>query len=107
MQTLRSLPALARGCLATLAALALICWLGPFFIAYAPHSPDWTALGVAPGTRGHWFGTDAIGRDVLARTLAGGRLSLTIGLLASVVALLIGLGYGAIAGLAGGRVERA
>jgi oligopeptide transport system permease protein len=107
MQTLRSLPPLARTCLALLAALALICWLGPLFSAYTPHSPDWNSLSVAPGVNGHWFGTDAIGRDVFARTLAGGRLSLTIGLLASVVALLIGLAYGAIAGLAGGRVERA
>lgn len=107
MQTLRSLPLLARGCLAMLAALALICWLGPLFSAYSPHSPDWNSLSVAPGSNGHWFGTDAIGRDIFARTLAGGRLSLTIGLLASVVALVIGLGYGAVAGLAGGRVERA
>ena len=43
---------------------------------------------------------------MFARTLAGGRLSLTIGLLSSVIALLIGVSYGAIAGLAGGRVER-
>jgi oligopeptide transport system permease protein len=107
MQTLRSLPPLARTCLALLAALALICWLGPLFSAYTPHSPDWNSLSVAPGVNGHWFGTDAIGRDIFARTLAGGRLSLTIGLLASVVALVIGLAYGAIAGLAGGRVERA
>ena len=107
MQALRSLPPLARTCLALLAALATICWLGPLFSAYTPHSPDWNSLSVAPGVNGHWFGTDAIGRDVFARTLAGGRLSLTIGLLASVVALAIGLTYGAIAGLAGGRVERA
>ncbi len=107
MQALRSLPPLARTCLALLAALATICWLGPLFSAYTPHSPDWSSLSVAPGVNGHWFGTDAIGRDVFARTLAGGRLSLTIGLLASVVALVIGLAYGAIAGLAGGRVERA
>lgn len=107
MQTLRSLPPLARNCLATLGVLALVCWLGPLFSTFDPHSPDWDSLSVAPGVNGHWFGTDAIGRDVFARTLAGGRLSLTIGLLASVVALVIGLGYGAIAGLAGGRVERA
>ena len=106
MQTLRSLPPLARSCLVTLAMLAAICWLGPLFTAFDPHSPDWDSLSVAPGVNGHWFGTDAIGRDVFARTLAGGRLSLTIGLLASVVALVIGVGYGAIAGLAGGRVER-
>jgi oligopeptide transport system permease protein len=107
MQTLRPLPPLARACLITLAMLAALCWLGPLLGAYSPHSPDWNSLSVAPGANGHWFGTDAIGRDIFARTLAGGRLSLTIGLLASVVALILGLGYGAIAGLAGGGVERA
>jgi oligopeptide transport system permease protein len=103
----RPLPPLARNCLTVLALLALVCWLGPWLAAFDPHAPDWSALSVAPGVAGHAFGTDAIGRDVFARTLAGGRLSLTVGLLASVVALVIGVGYGAIAGLAGGRVERA
>jgi oligopeptide transport system permease protein len=98
---------MARACLLFLGALALLCWLGPLFVGFDPHRPDWEALSVAPGTAGHWFGTDAIGRDVLARTLAGGRLSLTIGLLASLVALGLGLGFGASAGLAGGWVERA
>lgn len=104
---LSSLPPLARTCLIALAVLALACWLGPLASRFGPHSPDWGAMSVAPGVGGHWFGTDAIGRDVFARTLAGGRLSLTIGLLSSVVALGVGLGYGAIAGLAGGRIERA
>lgn len=103
----RSLPRSARVCLLVLVALVAVCWLGPLLTRFDPHAPDWNALSVAPGVGGHWFGTDAIGRDVFARTLAGGRLSLTIGLLASVVALGIGLGYGAIAGLAGGRLERA
>ncbi len=97
---------MARACLLFLGGLALLCWLGPLCIGFDPHRPDWDALSVAPGTAGHWFGTDAIGRDVLARTLAGGRLSLTIGLLASLVALIVGLGFGASAGLAGGRIER-
>lgn len=101
------LPPLARACLIFLGMLALLCWLGPLFVAFDPHRPDWDAMSVAPGVAGHWFGTDAIGRDVFARTLAGGRLSLTIGLLASLVALVIGLGLGAGAGLAGGWVERA
>jgi oligopeptide transport system permease protein len=103
----RPLPPLARACLLFLGALALLCWLGPLLTAFDPHRPDWEALSVSPGIAGHWFGTDAIGRDVFARTLAGGRLSLTIGLLASLVALGIGLGLGAGAGLAGGWVERA
>lgn len=100
------LPSAARASLAVLAALALACVLGPWLTAFDPHAPHWGALSVGPGTDGHWFGTDAIGRDVFARTLAGGRLSLGIGLMASLVALLIGMGYGAVAGLAGGAVER-
>ena len=98
---------LARVCLGILVFLIVLCFAGPWLTPYNAHSPDWNALSVAPGVNGHWFGTDAIGRDVFARTLAGGRLSLMIGLLSSVIALLIGLTYGAIAGLAGGRVESA
>lgn len=106
MRLFRSLPPMARVCLLFLGGLALLCWLGPLCVAFDPHRPDWSALSVAPGVGGHWFGTDAIGRDVFARTLAGGRLSLTIGFLASLVALIVGLGFGASAGLAGGWPER-
>lgn len=103
-----SLPRSARLCLAVIAVLAGACWLALLLPGHDPHRPDWDALSVAPTLAGgHWFGTDAIGRDILARTLAGGRLSLTVGALATVVALAIGLTYGAIAGYAGGRVERA
>ena len=107
MPRMRPLPSVARACLLGLTVLAVVCWLGPWLSRFDPHTPDWSALSVGPGVSGHWFGTDAIGRDVYARTLAGGRLSLTIGLLSSVVALGIGLVYGAVAGLAGGRIERA
>ena len=77
MRWFRSLPPMARACLLFLGGLTLLCWLGPLGIGFDPHRPDWDALSVAPGVGGHWFGTDAIGRDVFARTLAGGRLSLT------------------------------
>ncbi|MGY4514766.1 oligopeptide transport system permease protein [Lysobacter sp. HA18] len=100
------LPTLARTSLAVLGVLALVCTVGPWLLPFDGQSPDWNALSVAPGVAGHGFGTDAIGRDVLARTLMGGRLSLGIGVLSSVLALFIGLTYGAVAGLAGGRVER-
>ena len=108
MVFLRPLPRAARACLLLLGALALACAVGPLLLGFDPHRPDWSWLSAAPSVHsGHWFGTDAIGRDVLARTLAGGRLSLGIGVMASVIALVIGLGYGAIAGLAGGSAERA
>ena len=104
----RRLPGSARACLGVIALLVLACWLGPLLVGFDPHRPDWNSLSASPSlSSGHWFGTDAIGRDILARTLAGGRLSLGIGALATAVALLIGLGYGAIAGYAGGRTERA
>jgi oligopeptide transport system permease protein len=51
------------------------------------------------------FGTDANGRDLFTRTLVAGRVSLAIGLLATLVALVIGVTYGAVAGYAGGRVD--
>ena len=51
------------------------------------------------------FGTDSNGRDLLTRTLVAGRVSLAIGLLATVVAILIGVVYGAVSGYAGGRVD--
>ncbi len=103
----RPLPVLARVCLTALTVLVLACWLAPALGLPDPHRPDWNWLSSAPSfATGHWFGTDAIGRDVLARTLAGGRLSLTIGAVASVIALVLGLGYGAMAGYAGGWTER-
>jgi len=104
----RPLPRAVRACLVLLGLLALLCLCGPWLLSFDPHRPDWDWLSSSPSlASGHWFGTDAIGRDVMARTLAGGRLSLGIGLMASVIALLLGLSYGAVAGLAGGGVERA
>ena len=83
----RPLPRVAQACLGGLALLVLACWLAPLLGGPDPHRPDWSWLSSPPSfATGHWFGTDAIGRDVLARTLAGGRLSLTIGAIASVEA---------------------
>lgn len=55
----------------------------------------------------HWLGTDEAGRDILARTIHGGRISLAVGLLATAVALVIGTLVGAIAGYFGGMVDAA
>jgi oligopeptide transport system permease protein len=62
-------------------------------------------LGAAPPSGHHWLGTDELGRDMLARVLHGGRISLMVGLVATFVSLLIGVTWGAISGYAGGRVD--
>lgn len=57
----------------------------------------------APPSRAHWLGTDANGRDVLARVGAGARVSLVVGLAGAAVSLVIGVGWGGMAGYLGGR----
>lgn len=58
-----------------------------------------------PPSAQHWFGTDDLGRDVFTRTLYGGRISLTVGLAATGLALLLGMLVGAVAGYAGGLTD--
>lgn len=76
---------------------------------WGPHPVDavyWDSILIAPTLENqHWFGTDANGRDMFVRTLYGARISLTIGVLTTLVALIIGVTYGAIAGYFGGRVD--
>ena len=91
-------------------------WLLILFVVLVVAGPwlaqhDYTQTNLSLGSTapslagGHWFGTDALGRDVLARTLAGGRISLLVGLVATLVSLLIGVFWGAVAGYCGGRVD--
>ena len=56
-------------------------------------------------SRAHWLGCDALGRDLLARLCEGGRVSLLVAVGATAIAVLLGLGYGALAGWMGGRVD--
>jgi oligopeptide transport system permease protein len=76
---------------------------------WGPHPLDavyWDRILLPPTLENHhWFGTDANGRDMFVRTLYGARISLTIGVLTTLVALIIGVTYGAIAGYFGGRVD--
>jgi oligopeptide transport system permease protein len=89
------------GCL--LIVLALLCFLGPLFSqSYEDQNLD---LGATPPSAQHWLGTDTLGRDLYARILFGGRISLMVGLVASCVALIIGVTYGAVAGYLGGKID--
>jgi oligopeptide transport system permease protein len=86
-----------------LVVVALLCLAGPFF-APAPDVQD-LALYATPPSASHWFGTDTLGRDLLARVLTGGRLSFAVGLCATLVSLIIGVIYGTIAGYYGGKID--
>jgi oligopeptide transport system permease protein len=97
---------MAVGGALVLAAIVLLAVLGPYFCAHAIDEVFWDRINGPPDIdAGFYFGNDANGRDLLARTLAGARVSLLVGLSASLISLLIGVAYGAIAGYLGGRVD--
>lgn len=79
---------------------AVTPWIAPY--GYAQQDLE---LGAAPPSAAHWLGTDIFGRDLLTQIMFGGRISLAVGFLATAVALLIGITWGAIAGYMGGRVD--
>jgi oligopeptide transport system permease protein len=80
---------------------------GPMALPWEPDFTDWDHTQSPPSLEnGHWFGTDAVGRDILVRTLEGGRISLLVGLVATLVSLVIGIGYGSVAGYYGGVTDR-
>ncbi len=89
-----------------LISMTLAVIVGPWLVPFDYDFTDWSNIAVPPDlASGHLFGTDSLGRDLLMRTLYGGRISLLVGLVATLVSLLIGIAYGAIAGYVGGRVD--
>ena len=96
----------AMGSIGVLLAIALASVLVPAFWPHAVEDASWENILLPPSFENwHWFGTDANGRDQFVRVFYGGRISLTIGLMTTLVALGIGVGYGAIAGFTGGRTD--
>lgn len=92
--------------LVLLALITLACLLGPWLTPWALDEVDWNNFLAPPSLEnGHYAGTDANGRDLLTRVLHGGRISLSVALVATLVSLVIGVLYGAIAGYVGGRVD--
>jgi oligopeptide transport system permease protein len=87
-------------------AIAVVAIVGPWLSPFAPDALDWEHIAAPPQLAGgHWLGTDRLGRDLFVRTLYGVRISLAIGVLATLVSLLIGVTWGSIAGFAGGRTD--
>ncbi|QCR34066.1 ABC transporter permease [Lysinibacillus sp. SGAir0095] len=87
-------------------ALIIITLMAIFVPVFSPYSYR-EQLGIynAPPSASHWFGTDDLGRDVFVRVWQGARISLFIGITAAVIDLIIGVLWGSISGLAGGRLD--
>ncbi len=97
---------LAVGGLIYVVLMIAVCFLGPLIHAQDPTRGSLENGFRAPGEEGFILGTDKQGRDLLARILAGGQVSLEVGLLATAVAVGIGATYGATSALLGGRADR-
>ena len=88
-----------------LAAFAMLAIIGPWIAPYDPTEQDLFAMLEGP-TAAHWLGTDALGRDILSRIIIGTRSTLAVALASVACAGIVGVALGAIAGHAGGRVDR-
>jgi oligopeptide transport system permease protein len=92
--------------LIVLVLITLACIFGPMVLPHTYEDTDWDAMGIAPTLANtHWFGTDALGRDLLVRCLIGGRISLMVGALATIASVALGIVWGATAGFMGGKVD--
>jgi len=90
-----------------MAIVVALVLFAPLLSPYSIDSTDWDRISIGPSaSTSHWFGTDDVGRDLFVRTLYGGRISLLVGLAATLVSLVIGITWGATAGYAGGKVDQ-
>lgn len=90
---------------ASLFGIVLLIFIGPLVSPWSYEVVDWNAVN-SPPSSAHWFGTDGSGRDLFARTLVGGQVSLGIAMLATCVSFAIGVPWGAVAGYFGGRTDQ-
>ena len=92
--------------LAVIIVLFLLSIFGPYFCPYSYSDQNITAQGInQPPSARHWFGTDSLGRDLFVRVLYGARISLAVGIFASLIIMVIGVIYGGISGYLGGKTD--
>ena len=101
----------AATALVVLILVAIFAFFGDLVAPHDGESIDWARMGDIAGQgapsweNGHWFGLDELGRDLFARTVQGTRISLLVGIVGALVAVVVGTFYGAVAGYLGGRVD--
>lgn len=99
---LNRLAAVGAGIIAVMIVLAIF---GPMISPYTYADQSLVDANQSPSLA-HWFGTDTLGRDIYTRVMYGARISLTIGIVAALLNLVIGVIYGGIAGYFGGKTDR-
>lgn len=95
---------LALAGLIFIALLLLVAVFAPLIAPYGPAERTPGAFRESPSTE-HWFGTDTIGLDVFSRVVYGSRISLKVGIVATLMTVVIGLILGAVAGYFGGKTD--
>src|SRR3954470_10466027 len=86
--------------------IVLSCYVGPFFFPFTSEDADFDNISAPVDLfTAHPFGTDDLGRDLLLRTLDGGKVSLALGFFGAMVSVMISVIYGASAGYLGGRFD--
>ena len=91
-------------CLFVILLLILIAIFAPLLAPYDPTVQDYASILQGPSKQ-HLLGTDEYGRDILSRIIYGTRISLSVGILAQVIATIIGVTMGSLAAYYGGRVD--
>jgi dipeptide transport system permease protein len=95
---------LAMAGLWVIVALAIMAIIGPLISGHTYYDQDFTKSNIPPGKQ-FWFGTDPSGRDMFTRSWYGARISLFIGIMAAFIDFFVGVIYGGISGMKGGRVD--
>ncbi|HEX5623948.1 MAG TPA: ABC transporter permease subunit, partial [Sulfuricurvum sp.] len=88
-----------------LVSVMALSWFGAFFYPLDPSHLDKNTI-LLPPSREHWFGTDRLGRDLFARLVEGGQVSLIIGFVSALLSTLVGLLYGVSAALLRGGFDK-